>query len=204
LPRIVESVVVTKRHEGGWHVVPFGLIEDGNGFVVAPFRPSPSITNLEHHPFLSAAAPSDIRVLAGCVTGRREWPVTPCDRIDGMRLQDAVGHAELEVVSLEDDAIRPRFRCRVVHRAAHQALVGFNRAQAAVLEAAILSTRLHLLPPEKIITEMSYLAIALSKTAGSAEHEAWTWIEEKVRTSLGLRGPSFVETSTIERKETTP
>ena len=202
MPRILESIVVTKHHEGGWHVVPFGLIEHGDGFIVAPFRPSPSITNLEHHPFLSAAAPSDIRVLAGSVTGRREWPIIPCDRIDGMRLQDAVGHAELEVVAIDDDSVRPRFQCRVVHRAVHQAVVGYNRAQAAVLEAAILSTRLHLLPPEKVIDEMSYLAIALSKTAGPAEHEAWTWIEEKVRTSLGLRGPSFVETLSIERKET--
>lgn len=194
MPHILESIVVTKRPDGGWHVVPFGLIEDGDGFVVAPFRPSPSITNLERHPFLSAATPNDIRVLAGCVTGRRDWPVVPCDRIDGMRLQDAVGHAELEVVDVEEDAARPRFRCRVVHRAAHIPLIGYNRAKAAVLEAAILSTRLHLLPPEKVVSEMSYLAIAVSKTAGPMEHEAWTWIEDKVRRTFGLDGPGFLET----------
>jgi hypothetical protein len=192
VPRIVESIVATRSEHGDWHLVPFGLIEDGEDLVVAPFRPSPSIANLERHPFLSAAAPSDVRVIAGCVTGRRDWPTAPCERIDAVRLRDAYGHAELEVVDMADDALRPRFRCRVVHRAAHRPFVGFNRAQAAVLEAAILTTRLHMLAPEKVVGEMAYLAIAVSKTAGPREHEAWTWIEEKVRGTLRLAGPGFL------------
>ena len=35
---------------------------------------------------------------------------------------------------------------------------GFNRAQAAVVEAAILVSRLHMLPPDKIEREIGYLA----------------------------------------------
>jgi hypothetical protein len=195
VPRILESIVATKAVEGGWHLAPFGLIEEDGDYIVAPFRPSPSIANLERHPFLSAAAPSDIRVLAGCVTGRRDWPTVPCDCIDGVRLRDAVAHAELEVMEQRDDPVRPRFRCRVVHQALHLPFIGYNRAQAAVLEAAILSTRLHMLPPDKIIREMSYLAIAVSKTAGPAEREAWSWIDEKVRTALGPGGPAFLASS---------
>jgi uncharacterized protein len=203
MPRILESIVAT-RAESGWHLVPFGLIEEGGAFVVAPFRPSPSIANLERHPFLSAAAPADIRVLAGCVTGRRDWPTVPCERIDAVRLADAYAHAELEVVDVEDDPVRPRFRCRVVHEAMHRPFVGYNRAQAAVLEAAILSTRLHMLPPEKIIGEMSYLAIAVSKTAGPAEREAWSWIEDKVRAALPPGGASLLADPAPDRKETSP
>ena len=183
MPRILESVVVTKA-EDGWHMVPFGLIQEGKNFIVAPFRPSPSIDNLQRHPFLSAAAPADIRILAGCVTGRRDWPMLPCERIDGMRLAEAYSHAELEVVAFADDPMRPRFRCRIVHTATHRPFLGYNRAQAAVLEAAILSTRLHLLPAEKINAEMEYLRIAISKTAGPAEEEAWSWIEEKIGSAL--------------------
>jgi hypothetical protein len=190
MPRILETIVATKTVEGGWHLVPFGLIEDGADLVVAPFRPSPSITNLERHPYLSAAAPADIRVLAGCVTGRRDWATVPCDRIDGVRLAEAYAHAELEVAEFRDDPVRPRFRCRIVHQAMHRPFLGFNRAQAAIVEAAVLSTRLHMLPVDKIISEMRYLAIAISKTAGPAELEAWSWIEEKVGTvlELGERG----------------
>jgi hypothetical protein len=185
MPRILESIVVTTDGQGGHHLVPFGLIPEDDGFLVAPFRPSPTIANLERHPYLSAAAPADVRVIAGCVTGRRDWPVVPCERIPGFRLRDAHAHAELEVVGVEDDPQRPRFRCRVAHRAVHDAPFGLNRAQASVIEAAILSTRLHMLPPEKVVSEMAYLAIAVRKTAGPAEAEAWGWIEEKVAGALG-------------------
>ena len=57
---------------------------------------------------------------------------------------------------------------------------GFNRAQAAVVEAAILVSRLHMLPAEKIDREMAYLAIAIDKTAGPAEREAWSWLVERI------------------------
>jgi hypothetical protein len=89
------------------------------------------------------------------------------------------------VVAVEDDATRPRYRARMVHAAAHMPFFGYNRAQGAVLEAAILSTRLHMLDPDKILTEMRTHAIAIEKTAGPAEREAWDWIEDKVAAALG-------------------
>jgi uncharacterized protein len=91
---------------------------------------------------------------------------------------------ELEVRDVQADEIRPRFRCRVVHTAQHRPFVGYNRAQAAVIEAAILATRLGMLPSTKIRTEMEYLGIAVSKTAGPSEIEAWGWIKQKVDAAL--------------------
>jgi hypothetical protein len=76
----------------------------------------------------------------------------------------------------------------VVHAASHAPFLGYNRAQAAVIEAAILSTRLHLLPRDKVETELAYLEIAVSKTAGPAEAEAWAWIAEKVRAHYAPEG----------------
>ena len=57
---------------------------------------------------------------------------------------------------------------------------GFNRAQAAVVEAAILVSRLHMLPEQKIRSELEYLGIAIKKTAGEKERTAWQWLMEKV------------------------
>jgi hypothetical protein len=54
--------------------------------------------------------------------------------------------------------------------------MGFNRAQYAVLEAAILVSRLTMLPLEKIDSEIAYLKIGLEKTAGEREYEAWNWL----------------------------
>jgi hypothetical protein len=55
-----------------------------------------------------------------------------------------------------------------------------NRARAAVLEAAILATRLDMLPREKIESELAYLQIAIDKTAGEAEREAWDMVKAKI------------------------
>ena len=185
MPLILETIVTTLSPAGEMHLVPFGLIQDGADLILAPFRPSPTIVNLDASPFFAASSPRDVRVIAGCVTGRRDWPVLPCDRIRGQRLADSFAHAEFEAVDVEDDPTRPRYRGRMVHQASHAPFLGYNRAQAAVLEAAILSTRLHMLELEKILSEMRYLAIAISKTAGPREREAWDWIEDKVAAALG-------------------
>jgi hypothetical protein len=70
---------------------------------------------------------------------------------------------------------------------AHEPFRGFNRAQAAVIEAAILVSRLHLLPREKIESEMASLQNAVSKTASSAEEEAWSWLAHAVRAFYDAR-----------------
>jgi len=184
VPLILETIVTTLNADGSPHLVPFGLVAAGEEFVVAPFRPSPTIANLERHPYLAAATPADIRVLAGCVTGRRDWATLPCERIPVGRLAEVYAHVELAVVEATDDPVRPRFRCRVVHAANHRPVIGDNRARAAVIEAAILSTRLDLLPADKVRAEMAYLAIAVEKTAGPAEAEAWSWIEAKIGAAL--------------------
>jgi len=67
-----------------------------------------------------------------------------------------------------------------VHEVTHAPFVGINRAQAAVVEAAVLVSRLHMLPQHKIDTEMAYLQIAIDKTAGAAEHEAFGWLLDAV------------------------
>jgi hypothetical protein len=81
---------------------------------------------------------------------------------------------------VDDDAVRPRLYCRVVHEASHRPFQGFNRAQFSVLEAAILVSRLDRLPRNKIESELDYLHIGLDKTAGPRELEAWNWLLEKV------------------------
>lgn len=176
MPFILETIVSTRNADGSAHIAPYGLIRDGEDWIIAPFHPSPAIDNLKRTPFAVASSPRDIRVIAGAVTGRRNWATEPAEKGPGVRLRDAFGHMELEVVEVVDDPVRPRFRCRMVHAVSHTPFLGYNRAQAAVLEAAILTTRLHMLPREKVETELNYLRIAVSKTAGAEEDEAWKWI----------------------------
>lgn len=180
MPRIVETVVTTTDAAGAPHIAPLGLIEDGEGWIIAPFKPSRTLDNLTANPFAVASHPNDVRVIAGCVTGRRDWPTAPAETVSGVRLRDAVSHWELAVERITEDEVRPRFHCKVVHVASHAPWGGYNRAEAAVLELAVLTTRLSMLPPEKIDAELAYLEIAISKTAGPRELEAWGWLMERV------------------------
>jgi hypothetical protein len=41
-----------------------------------------------------------------------------------------------------------------------------------------------MLPPEKIRAELEYLTIAISKTAGEREQEAWEWLTAKIHAHL--------------------
>lgn len=180
MPRIVETIVTTANAKGEVHIAPLGLIEDGARWIIAPFKPSKTLDNLRENPFAAASHTDDVRVFAGCVTGRKTWPFAPAHTIKGGRLTDCVSHWELKVDTVVEDELRPRFICTVVHRDTHKPWEGFNRAQAAVLELAVLTTRLNMLPPEKIENELKYLEIAIAKTAGPREEEAWGWLMEKI------------------------
>jgi hypothetical protein len=180
MPRIVETIVTTVNARGETHIAPLGLIEAGEHWIIAPFRPSRTLDNLSEVPYAAASHTDDVRVFAGIVTGRREWATRPADKIAGVRLADAVSHWELAVESVTEDAQRPRFACKLLHAASHRPWEGFNRAQGAVLECAVLVTRLKMLPPEKIESELKYLEIAIAKTAGPREAEAWGWLMEKI------------------------
>jgi hypothetical protein len=102
------------------------------------------------------------------------------ERIAGVRLAAALSHVELALHEHHDDPQRPVLTLHRVHEATHAPFVGINRAQAAVVEAAVLVSRLHMLPQHKIDAEMAYLQIAIDKTAGAAEHEAFGWLLEAV------------------------
>jgi len=189
---IYETVVTTVSPEGRAHVAPMGVryLPGQPGLVVLmPFVPSTTLSNIvaTRHAVLNIVL--DTRVFAGCVTGRKDWPTVPAERIGGVRLACAMSHVELELESMSDDPQRPVLRMARVHEASHAPFIGFNRAQAAVIEGAVLVSRLHMLPPEKITSEMTYLQIAIDKTAGPEEHEAWGWLKQAVDAHPASRTP---------------
>ena len=181
---IYETVISTVAADGTPHVAPMGIryrrTDAGNDVILMPFKPSTTLANVlaSGHAVLNIV--TDTRVFAGSVTGRRTWPLKPAERIAGVRLDCALSHVELALAELQDDPQRPVLRMERVFEASHAPYIGFNRAQAAVIEAAVLVSRLHMLAASKVDAEMSYLQIAVDKTAGPEEHEAWGWLTEAV------------------------
>ncbi|MBX9716769.1 MAG: DUF447 family protein [Burkholderiaceae bacterium] len=179
---IFETVVTTLSPEGRVHVAPMGIRyrEPGGEVVLMPYRPSTTLDNIATtgHAVLNIVV--DTRVFAGSVTGRKVWATRAAECVPGVRLACALSHLELRLRSREDEAQRTVLRMVRVLEVAHAPFVGINRAQAAVVEGAVLVSRLHLLPSDKVDREMAYLQIAIDKTAGPEEHEAWGWLCEAV------------------------
>lgn len=179
--RIFETVVTTCSPEGQVHVAPMGVRYVGEEVVLKPFRPSRTLDNILVTRTAVLNLLTDVRVFAGCVTGRRDWPtVRVSEELPAVRLACAHTHVLLRLAAVSEDAQRPTLRLARAHEVQHSIFPGFNRAQAAVIEGAVLVSRLHLLPREKITGEMAYLQIAIDKTAGAQELEAWGWLQDAI------------------------
>lgn len=178
---ILETIVTTWDLNGVPHIAPMGIHSDSEeAITILPFRPSRTLDNLLAVGQAVINASDDVRIFAGCLSGRRDWPLVASSRLPGYRLRDALAHTEVELLRVEEDPLRPKLHCRSVHSATHAPFKGFNRAQNAVLEAAILVSRLERLPWDKIQSELDYLKIAVDKTAGPKETEAWDWLMETI------------------------
>ena len=186
---IRETIVTTLNADGTVQIAPMGVRARDDLIIIAPFRPSTTLDNLTRSGTAVINMTDDVRIFAGCLTGRYDWPTVPATMIEGRRLRDPLSHSEVEVMRREEDDTRPRFFCEVRHQETHRPFQGFNRAQHAVLEAAILVSRLHLLPADKIDTELKYLQIAVDKTAGVAEREAWDWLLARITEFRRERAP---------------
>ncbi|BCG63097.1 MAG: hypothetical protein methR_P0788 [Methyloprofundus sp.] len=187
---IQETIVTTLNNEGKPHTAPMGIHVAGDEFIILPFRPSTTLDNILSTKTATINFCDDVRIFAGCLTGRYNWDSAKTSKIDGYYLTDALAYCEVELTHVDDDPVRPKLFCKAVHRVNRKAFRGFNRAQFSVLEAAILLSRVDRLSAGKINSELDYLHIGFNKTAGPREREAWGWvtqaIEQKMRESQAI------------------
>lgn len=175
---IREIILTTMNSKGDVHIAPFGITVEEDDLIIAPFRPSRSLDNLLDNPHAVINYTDDVRVFAGCLTHRRRWMTRPAEKVPGVILKQALAHTEVRLKKVEDDPQRPQLHCEAVYDETHAPFKGFNRAQAAVIEASILISRLQVLPLEKIESDLAYLSVAVDKTAGPNEQLAWKWLME--------------------------
>ncbi len=176
--KIDEIILISENADGTPHIAPFGMRERDGLILIAPFRPSASLDNLISGRPASINATDDVRVFAGALTGRRQWPV---NKLDGAWvLSSALSFRSIKLAKVEEDEQRPHLYFEVKKEGNLKPFQGYNRAQAAVIELCVLVSRLNRLPLEKILVEMEYLQIAIDKTAGEQELEAWGWLLEAV------------------------
>jgi uncharacterized protein len=177
---IYETIIISTDLDNNPHVTPFGVQYEGDLVVISPYKPSKTLTNILATKSASMNLTDDVRVFAGAITKRQPWTLLPTHTIKGHRLKDCLAHAELRLIEVREDTQRPQLIMQQIETQHYAGFRGFNRAQAAVIELAVLTSRLHLLLPEKIQSEVQYLQIAIDKTAGDRETAAWGWLMEKI------------------------
>jgi uncharacterized protein len=100
----------------------------------------------------------------------------------GSRLIDCHRYYEFQVMEIDTSEPRVSMKCEVIHQGQGlRVWFGFNRARHAVLEAAILATRVHLLPRLQIESEFRVLQLIVDKTGGPAEKTAMQLLLDHVR-----------------------
>jgi len=182
--RILEGVITTLNEDGSVNISPMGPIVDSalETLVLRPFRTTTTYENLRRTGEGVFHVTDDVRLVAQAAVGRPDpLPrLVPAKKVAGMVLADVCRWVEFEVVSLDDSDERTTIVARAVARQTNRDFFGFNRAQHAVLEAAILATRVHLLPADEIVAELCRLISPVKKTAGRLELEAFQFLSDYI------------------------
>jgi hypothetical protein len=178
---ILEGIVTTISSDGALNIAPMGPAVDDtmDRLMLRPYQTAQTYRNLKAHGEGVFHVTDDVLLLAHAAIGAIEQPPPcfPAQQVLGYVIGTACRYYEFRVVSLDDREERTRIEVQVVNKGTLREFLGFNRAKHAVVEAAILATRTHLLPLEEIAAEYRKLTVVVGKTGGDAEHAAFAFLQ---------------------------
>ena len=180
---IVETIVTTIDLEGAVNCAPMGVEWAADTIVLKPFIETATYRNVTATRTAVVNLTDDVRVFARAAVSNPVYPTVPAAAVNGVVLADCCSWRELEVRAIDSTPPRARIETAVVHRGTQRDFIGFNRACAAVLEAAIYATRVHLLPRSFLEGEIARLQVIVDKTAGPREHEAMALLADFIRSA---------------------
>jgi hypothetical protein len=181
---ILEGIVTTTNEDGSTNISPMGPdIEDPvHTFQLRPFTSSTTYRNLLRDREGVLHVIDDVLLLAQAAIGqldpRPELVATTAVR--GHILKNCCRWYAFRVVEIEDHEPRASMRCQVVDTGNRRNFFGFNRAKHAIVELAILATRVHLLPRAEIVHEFDRWEPVVLKTGGPREQEAFVLLRRYV------------------------
>jgi hypothetical protein len=178
---IIESILTSMAPDGTVNFAPMGVEWGDETIVLKPFLDTTTFRNVRETRVAVVNLTDDAMLFAQGAISNPQFSWGSATVVRGAVLEAACSWRELEVAAIDDTPPRSRIEARVVHRGSRREFLGFNRARHAVLEAAILATRTHLLPPEEVRAAFARLQVIVDKTAGPREQEAMVMLTEYVR-----------------------
>lgn len=181
---ILESIVTTADRDGRVNIAPMGPVVDEriNSICLRPFATSQTFANLKETHRAVVHVTDDCLLLARAAIGKLD-PAGLTEPIDGGKfhpLRDCCRWYAVETEGWTADERRPDVRCKIVESRRQRDFFGLNRGKHAVVEAAILATRVHLLSLDSISQQFEQLKPLVEKTGGPAEHTAFAMLEEYI------------------------
>jgi hypothetical protein len=187
---ILEGLVTTINEDETANIAPMGPLVDEamKQFVLRPYETSRTLANLRRTGEGVLHVTDDVEMIARAAINRLEPlpKLAEARKVRGVVIAEACRWYEFRVSSLDARAARATIACDVVGRGRIRDFFGFNRAKHAVIEAAVLATRLDFLPEEQICEEFKRLAVLVQKTAGPQERRAFQLLDEYVGQTLDL------------------
>jgi len=180
--RILEGIVTTQCADGTLNVSPMGPIvdDDMQRFLFRPFNTSTTYANLKRQGQGVFHVTDDVESIVRAVIDQFEHPpdTFAATRVDGRVLQSACRWYEFRVCSIDDSQERTEIVAETVDVGRIRDFFGFNRAKHAVIEAAILVSRVGILPATEIAEGIDRLTPLVEKTAGDQERRAFELLVE--------------------------
>lgn len=181
---ILEGIVTTLNEEETINIAPMGpeVDPDMSRLRLRPYRSSTTYRNLKRSGEAVFHVTDDVELLARAAVGSIEpAPKTSsAEMVRGHVLLGACRWYELRVADVDDRQPRTEIACDVVFQGRIRDFFGLNRAKHAVVEAAILATRIELLPADEILKQYSQLSVLVDKTAGPQERRAFEYLRQYV------------------------
>lgn len=188
---ILEGIITTLNADSSPNISPMGPEVDAlfERMRMRPFQSSTTYANLKRTSEAVFHVVDDVELLARAAVG--EVTPTPdmmlAETVKGVILKDACRWYALRVAALDDQEPRASFDMEVVERGRIRDFFGFNRAKHAVVEAAILATRVGILPGDEILSEVQRLKIPVDKTGGAQERRAFEFLMAYIDRSIRNR-----------------
>jgi hypothetical protein len=189
---VIEGLVTTMSRDGAMHVAAQGPIWlESGALMFRPYAGSITCENLMRSGEGVFHITDNALLLAEVVSGNYIHPrVRRADHVHGTILLDCTRYWEFSVKSCSTTGARHAMHAEILATGTIQPPSGWNRARHAILEAAILATRVGILPDDQIRSELARLQPLVEKTAGPEEHQAWALILQTIqhRAAVDHRG----------------
>lgn len=192
---ILESLVTTHDVSGQVNLAPLGPIvadsfaeQSAPEFLLRPYEGSRTCANLIATGRATIHVVDDVLLIAETAVGSADIQ----DRIEPMtimgerywRLKRCHRWFAVEVTAVGGVPPRYEMTARTIQTGTVDSFFGFNRAKHAIIEIAVLATRIGLVPDDEIVSTILGSVTILEKTAGQREREAFTLLWNHVATAI--------------------